>query len=151
MTDGLGAGSSQGTLAQLEARQDDLRQADREALGVPGQSRPLQNLRKGIGVEGIGWYSLATLSLFMALDGASAAVLGIVGPDVSKSLGFSKHAFATLALQRQTFVGLSALLFAYLFYRQDGKRAFIAKQTGFLYGLSLCLGSVMTWYWGLTG
>jgi len=133
----------------MEVRQGELRDECRRALGITGVEKGLPSFAAVVGASGAGWYVLLALTLLGALDEAAAFVLNSIGPDVSNGLGISRFAFAQLAAQRQTFVGLVALQFAYLFYTRQS-RATAAKQLGIGYGVALGLGSIMTWPPGFT-
>ena len=131
------------------------RPAARRLLGIDVEGRP-PPMRAAIGEAGAGWYALIALSVFAAIDEAMGFVISAIGPDISRSLGMSPASFSLLATQRQTLVGLTALNFAYIFFKppKRGKapnRAFMAKQMAIQYGPNLCLGSVVTWAPAITG
>ena len=137
--------SADAAVDQLEERQKQLRVDGRAALGVtPEADRHLRSLRDVVSEAEAGWYLLVALTVLAALDEASASILGAIGPDVSKGLGVSPAAFSAITAQRHTFVGLIALLFAYMFYHRH-RRSFIAKQLGAAYGASFIFGSLVTW------
>ena len=96
-----------------------------------------------------GAYMLVALSVYVALDQGVAYVISAIGPDISSSLGMSPSTYTMLASQRQTFVGLTALQFAQLFYRRQ-QRARLANNFGFQYGPALLFGSLITWAPGMT-
>ena len=99
--------------------------------------------------SGVGWYLLAALSMYAALDEATAYVISVIGPDFSSSLGISPSAYTMLAAQRQTLVGVTALQFAQAFYTRQ-RRARLSNQFGLQYGPSLVVGSLITWAPGMT-
>ncbi|HET9732347.1 MAG TPA: MFS transporter [Acidimicrobiales bacterium] len=132
-----------------------LRSAGRRVLGIDVDGS-VPSMRAAIGEAVAGWYALIALSIFAALDEAMGFVISAIGPDISNSLGMSPSSFSLLATQRQTLVGLTALNFAYFFFKppKRGKvpnRAFMAKQMAIQYGPNLCLGSVVTWSPAITG
>lgn len=123
--------------------------AGRRRLGAGGDTGPRRSLRAGVAQADAGWYVLVALSLFAALDEATAYIISALGPDISDSLGVSAGTYATLAAQRQTFVGVLALQFAAVFYRRR-RRALLANQLGMQYGPALAVGSVITWVPAMT-
>jgi ABC-type branched-subunit amino acid transport system ATPase component len=99
--------------------------------------------------SGVGWYLIVALSIYAALDEATAYVISVIGPDFSSSLGISPSTYVMLASQRQTLVGLTALQFAQLFYRRQ-LRARLANNFGLQYGPSLVVASLITWAPGMS-
>ncbi|MDT3439955.1 MFS transporter [Pseudofrankia sp. BMG5.37] len=117
--------------------------------GASGEAGQIRSLGADIATSGTGWYLLIALSLFAALDEATAYLVTALGPDISSSLGVDASTYAMLATQRQTFVGLTALQFAAIFYKRS-QRVMISKNLGFQYGPSLVLGSIVTWVPAMT-
>jgi ABC-type branched-subunit amino acid transport system ATPase component len=126
------------------------RDAGRRILLGDGGAQPLTRSRQAVKAGSqAGWYMLIALSIYTALDQATAYIVSAIGPDISASLGMSPSAYTMLASQRQTFVGLTALQFAQIFYKRQ-QRARLANNFGFQYGPSLFIGSLITWAPGMT-
>jgi ABC-type branched-subunit amino acid transport system ATPase component/MFS family permease len=118
----------------------------RQLVGVGEGPHDVRNLSDDI-ATGAGWHVLLALTLFVALDEIAGFVLSVVGPEVSRSLGVSQAVFATLVTQRQTFVGLAAVLFAWLIHRR-ARRSSLSIQQAISEALALIIGSLITWTGG---
>jgi ABC-type branched-subunit amino acid transport system ATPase component/MFS family permease len=136
--------SASEAVAHLETTERDLRDDARALIGATGTSEGLPPMRALVHRSEGRWYPLAALALFLGLDEASGFVVNAVGPEASRSLGLSTSAFASIAAQRQSFVGLFAFVFAYQLWHR-GSRAGLAKVVASLYGPALALGSLVTW------
>ena len=132
------------SVEDVGARQVALLDAGRRALGVFRRGDDLPAFKKVIATSGAGWYTLLVVSGFMALDQASIVILSVAGPEVTNSLGISPATYASIVAQRQIFVGLVALQFAFLCYRRQS-RSRIAKQFAVQYGMAFVFSSFLTW------
>jgi ABC-type branched-subunit amino acid transport system ATPase component len=120
------------------------RHGGRGFLGVGTASKSHRSLAAAISESGAGWYALLALGLFAALDQATGYIISAVGPNVSSSLGVSASTFTMIATQRQTLVGLTALNFAYIFYKRS-QRAQLSKNFAVQYAGILVVASLITW------
>jgi ABC-type branched-subunit amino acid transport system ATPase component/MFS family permease len=142
--DGLGdIRRAEAAVDLLENRQHSLRLRARQLVGVGDGAADVRNLREDI-AAGAGWRLLLALTLFVALDEVAGFVMSVVGPEVSSSLGVSPAVFATIVTQRQTFVGLAAVLFAWLIHRR-ARRTALSMQQAISEALALVIGSLITW------
>lgn len=133
-------------IARVRRRRADGR---RVLLGATGDESAIRSFASGIAESDAGWYALMALSLFAALDEATAYLISALGPDISNSLGVSASTYTNVAAQRQTFVGLTALQFAAIFYKRR-QRARLSNNFGLQYGPSLVIGSLVTWVPAMT-
>jgi ABC-type branched-subunit amino acid transport system ATPase component len=120
------------------------RHGGRGFLGVGTANKSHRSLAAAISESGAGWYALLALGLFAALDQATGYIISAIGPNVSSSLGVSASTFTMIATQRQTLVGLTALNFAYIFYKRS-QRAQLSKNFGVQYAVILVVASLLTW------
>jgi ABC-type branched-subunit amino acid transport system ATPase component/sugar phosphate permease len=122
---------------EVAAAEDRLRDAGREALGVSGDER-LAPFRETLRLHRLTVYPIVALGLLVIVDQFQDSAFYILGPDISRTLGFSKVFIGLLNSLSALALTLAALPMAW-FVEKKPRRAMVAIWTGIGWALMTLL------------
>lgn len=127
----------------VQSTSERLLRKGRAAAGVTGEDRT-EPLRVVLRTHGIGMYPLIALGLLAFVDSLQGAGMGILGPDISRTLGISASQFAAFNLVGSAAMTVATVVIAHVVGRRP-VRALIAIVTGFAWSIAtLFTGLVRT-------
>lgn len=125
------------------------RDAARAAMGFGGgDDVSPTSLRSAIRASGVGWYPLLAIGLLVVVDELFGFVLAVLGPEISRSLGLSKGAFAAILSVKLLAIAVATLPMAAAVQRRPW-RAAISIVAAFVWTASSFLAVAVTGPWGL--
>src|SRR5258708_11846354 len=147
MTDVAPAVQPAEAVAEIDAAAGRLRDAGRAALGVSGDkaTAPLfATLRE----HKVSIYAVVALGLLIIVDQFQATVVYVLGPEISRALGFPKYFIGVLSSINAIALTLAALPMAY-FVEKRPRRALVAISTGIAWSLVAVMTGFVTSVWML--
>lgn len=126
------------------------RDAARRALGVTGADshEPRVALAAAVRSSSVGWYPLLAICALVIVDELFGFTLAVLGPEISRTLGMTKGAFAAILSAKLLAVSIATLPMAALVQRRPW-RATIAIVTAFIWTASSMLAVIVIGPWGL--
>ncbi|MEN9617589.1 MAG: hypothetical protein RL022_3011, partial [Chloroflexota bacterium] len=126
------------------------RAAARRALGVTGADshEPRVALAAAVRSSSVGWYPLLAICALVIVDELFGFTLAVLGPEISRTLGITKGAFAAILAAKLLAVSIATLPMAALVQRRPW-RATIAIVTAFIWTASSMLAVIVIGPWGL--
>lgn len=138
-----------GLIDEIEATQQRLHQAGREAMGVAGDEKT-EPFWAGLRRHDASVYALIALGLLVIVDGFQLSAYVVMAPEISHALGVGRSTIALLILLNSLAVTLAALPIA-AFVQRRPLRAFVAKVTGFGWSFATLFTGLVGNAWQLSG
>ena len=136
-------------LDEVEAATSRLRDAGRAALGISGEATP-EPFFAALRRHRLSLYALVALGLLAIVDQFQSTAVYILGPEISRTLGFPKAVIGVLASINGLALTLAALPMAF-FVERKPRRAVVAVSTGILWSLAAVCTGFVTNLWALFG
>ncbi len=126
------------------------RDAARRAMGVTGADThdPRVALATAVRTSPAGWYPLLAICALVIVDELFGFTLAVLGPEISRTLGMTKGAFAAILSAKLLAVSIATLPMAALVQRRPW-RASIAIVTAFVWTAASMLAVIVIGPWGL--
>jgi ABC-type branched-subunit amino acid transport system ATPase component/MFS family permease len=130
-----------------------VRVAARHALsvgdaGASGAGARRESLREVMSSSGVGWYPLLAVGSLVVVDELFGFVLSVLGPEITRTLGMSKGAFAAVLSAKLLAISVATLPMAAIVQRRPW-RASISLVTAYMWTLATLLAVFVVGPWGL--
>ncbi|MTA15549.1 MAG: MFS transporter, partial [Actinobacteria bacterium] len=130
-----------------------VRVAARHALSVgdadaSGAGARRESLREVMSSSGVGWYPLLAVGSLVVVDELFGFVLSVLGPEITRTLGMSKGAFAAVLSAKLLAISVATLPMAAIVQRRPW-RASISLVTAYMWTLATLLAVFVVGPWGL--